>query len=66
MRHTFKMADAGRTLSVYDVPREKVIADLQLAFALDRDGKIRQALIDMGWTPPADPPSTNSEGAEIK
>lgn len=34
-------------------PSQQAIAhDLILAFHRDVDGKIRQALIDMGWTPP--------------
>ena len=29
-----------------------VAHDVAMALARDREGKIRQALIDMGWTPP--------------
>lgn len=65
MTHSFKMEDAGQTLSVYAVPLEKVVADLQMAFALDREGKIRQALIDMGWTPPPEDASARSAGEGV-
>jgi len=32
---------------------QKVAEDLLMAFNKDVEGKIRQALIDLGWTPPA-------------
>ena len=40
--------------------------DLMLAFQRDVEGKIRQALIDMGWTPPpkVKPPAAPSASPE--
>ncbi len=34
------------------IPAEIVAKQVAEAIASDRDGKIRQALIDLGWTPP--------------
>lgn len=33
-------------------PAEIVAKQVAAAIASDRDGKVRQALIDLGWTPP--------------
>lgn len=33
---------------------ERIMDDLILAFHRDVNGKIRKALIDLGWTPPAE------------
>jgi len=42
---------------VYEVrwtptPREVIAKQVAEMIAADREGKIRQALIDLGWTPP--------------
>jgi hypothetical protein len=40
---------------------QKVAADVLIAFNKDVEGKIRQALIDLGWTPPPVTKSASSE-----
>lgn len=39
--------------------RQQIAADMVLAFVRDIDGKIRQALIEMGWKPPGEDEELN-------
>lgn len=48
----FKVDEESLKMSVHLIPREQIVKDLLEAFHRDTEGKIRQALIDMGWTPP--------------
>lgn len=34
-------------------PQEEITRQVANAIITDRDGKVRQALIDLGWTPPS-------------
>lgn len=54
-------------VSVRFVRKDEVYLAMHKAFSADLEGKIRQALIDMGWTPPPSPshdhsPSNAGEG----
>jgi len=49
----FKFDPDDQSYKLFGPSQDRVTADLLLAFNRDVEGKIRQALIDMGWTPPA-------------
>lgn len=44
----------GHELRWHPTPAQIIAKDVAEAIAADWDGKIRQALIDLGWTPPED------------
>lgn len=44
--------DRGHYLGFNAPPQQELTRQVAEAIAADRDGKIRQALIDLGWTPP--------------
>lgn len=48
--------DGGYHLEWTPAPYEEIVRQVADAIANDRDGKIKRALIDLGWTPPSDAP----------
>jgi hypothetical protein len=47
-------------LRVQTTPQEIIRRQLVEKLAADKEGKIRAALIDLGWTPPPDAEEANS------
>lgn len=44
---------------------ETVRHDVVMAFQRDTEGKIRQALIDLGWTPPGKTSTVDADGNRV-
>lgn len=53
LRYEPKFITEGTNSFLYGPTLEAVRDDIVLAFHNDVEGKIRQALIDLGWTPPS-------------
>lgn len=49
----FLLKDGQPCMGWTPTPQELVTKQVAEAIAKDREGKVRQALIDLGWTPPA-------------
>lgn len=52
----FEFDEKTHVLSVKTPSLDAVRDAMIIAFARDVDGKMRQTLIDLGWTPPAGEP----------
>jgi hypothetical protein len=50
----FKFDTDDASYKIMGPTSEMIRHDLLMAFHRDVEGKMRQALIDMGWTPPPD------------
>lgn len=45
---------------------DQVRHDLVMAFMRDTEGKIKQALIDLGWRPPGEASTVDAEGKSVR
>lgn len=43
-------------------PLDEIMRQVSYVIANDREGKVRQALIDLGWTPPPDEHKMSAKG----
>jgi hypothetical protein len=56
--YKFHFDDKTKVFGVAGPTLAKIKDDVAISIARDHDGKIRRALLDLGWTPPDDNAST--------
>lgn len=52
--YSFRNDGISRYVDLHFTPQQEIMKQVSDRLANDTEGKFRQALIDLGWTPPAD------------